>query len=388
MAAFGSAGDLFPLMPLVARLQSEDHDVRAAVSRSLGLYVRSRGVRVHPQGSGAEMRIFEDERAITNRFGGWASWRHLLTTYVLPSLRDDVERLGQVFAEWRPDVVVTGSFSPAARVAAHLHEVPCIEATIYPQHPNRLRRAGAFGLALRKAVAQFCDSGDGPASDVVSDLAWGASPDGIVLHDRAVLGGLDGIGELVGFPYWDEGLERPGDGDDVERWLDASTGPVVAVTLGSFLGGRQQHVWAEAAKVVESLGVRAVFVGLRGRWEEVASEVRADVLTVGFVPLSRIASRVDAVVHHGGVGTMFGVLGAGRPAVVVPQAYDQSFNAALVERAGVGVDGSARSLHDALAAVLDDPRYRATAQSMARELIPSETATERLLARVRAQLAM
>lgn len=381
VAAWGSAGDVFPLVPLIERLASAGHEVRCAVPRSLALFTRARGVRTYGLGRGEEFGIFDDGRTVTARFGGWASWRQLTSRYLASSLRADVGTLGRAFVGWRPDVVVCGSFSTAARVAAHLGDIPRVDVTIYPQHPRRTGRARSFGWALRTAVVEMCEGAGGARSDLVSELGWGAGG-GVVLHDRAVLGDLEDVGDVAGFPYWDDGPRRPSDGEAVDRWLDGVAGPAVAVTLGSFLGVRQRHVWEDAAKAVEALGVRAVFVGPWRRGADHTAVGGADVLRVGFVPMSRIAGRVDAVVHHGGVGTMFGVLRAGCPAVIVPQAFDQPFNARLIARLGAGVEASSGSLRDALETVLDGPVYRTAARAVAGKLVPSEAATERAAARV------
>jgi UDP:flavonoid glycosyltransferase YjiC (YdhE family) len=382
VAAFGSAGDLFPLVPVIERLRRDGHDVRCALSRPLGLYARVIGVPAFALGSGGELRVFDDERTITTRFGGWASWRQLMATYVAPTVAEDLARLGKILARWRPDLVVTGSFSPAARAAAHHHGIPRVELTIYPQHVQRLRRARAFGLALRKAVADTGPLDGGATGAIASDLAWGAGDHAVILHDPALLGAPEGLdAPVVGFPYWDAGPHRSDDADEVAGWLDGATGPTVAVTLGSFLGLQQRLAWREAAKAVEALGVRAVFIGAKGRADDEVP-TGAGIVSAGFVPLSHVLPRVDAVVHHGGIGTMFSTLRSGRPAVVVPQAFDQPANAGLVERAGAGLDASDRPFEETLAAVLRDARYRDTAERLAAQLVGSDVATERAVTHI------
>jgi vancomycin aglycone glucosyltransferase len=103
---------------------------------------------------------------------------------------------------------------------------------------------------------------------------------------------------------------------------------------------------------------------------------------VGYVRLSRLASRVAAVVHHGGIGTTYAALAAGTPAVIVPQAFDQGFNAALVEAVGAGVDGRREPLATALEQAVDDAALGARARRVASRLIPPDQATRQLVDRI------
>jgi UDP:flavonoid glycosyltransferase YjiC (YdhE family) len=80
----------------------------------------------------------------------------------------------------------------------------------------------------------------------------------------------------------------------------------------------------------------------------------------------------SAVITHGGHGTVMKALIAGIPLVVVPLGRDQPDNAARVVYAGAGVrlrkNASARALRDAVARVIEDPRYRDGAARMASRL--------------------
>jgi UDP:flavonoid glycosyltransferase YjiC (YdhE family) len=382
VATFGSAGDVFPLIPLVRRLRAEGHDVRCAAPRALGLYLRTAGLPMHALGDGSEMRVFDDARIVTTRFGGWASWRHTLVDYVAPTLERDLATLDDLVTAWRPDAIVTSGFAVAARVVAHLRGIARTEASIYPQQLDAALAPSHLAWPLRRALAGM--AGRDVEDPVVGEWLWGAgSTDAALLHDPALLHARapSPVGDPIGFPYWDEAPGRPDDVVRVDEWLAASERPVVLVTLGSFLGARQRQVWDDAVAAVGESGARPLLVGPRDRGGEGLPPVPG-LLAVGFVPLSRVVPHVDAVVHHGGIGTMFAALRAGRPAVVLPQAFDQPHNAALVEAAGVGVDGRTSSLAAAVARVLDDPALAARAEAVGRELVPGERAVTALAERV------
>jgi UDP:flavonoid glycosyltransferase YjiC (YdhE family) len=328
------------------------------------------------------MRVFDDQRLVTTRFDGWVSWREVAQGYVAPTLGDDVALLTRQIDDWRPDVVVTGSFAAAARVAAHRRRVPNVSVSIYPQQLAQLPSACGFASSFRASVAQEVEP-DGVEVDraVVTELAWGVSDDCILFHDPALLADA----RAVGFPYFDRLPARPDDLDRVEAWLGRSDEPTVLVTAGSFLGVRQQELWSVAAGALDALGVRALFVGPRRAQLDVSDGRRADVLAVGFVPLSLVAPRVTAVVHHGGIGTMFATLAAGRPAAVVPQAFDQSYNARLVAGAGVGVDASRSPLEEAVGRLLWDRSLTEGAERLGAALTPTHVAVERVVERVLAR---
>lgn len=83
--------------------------------------------------------------------------------------------------------------------------------------------------------------------------------------------------------------------------------------------------------------------------------------------------RCDAVVTHGGYGTVTAALSHGCPFVLLPISADQPMNAAGCAASGVGItveprDRTPSAIRAATTAVLEDPRYRRAAQQSAREL--------------------
>lgn len=378
VATFGSAGDLFPLVPVIDRLAGEGWEVRVAAGRASGLYLRALGLPTVGLGDGTELRVVRDPAIVTIRFDGWSSWRGTVTEYVVPTLARDVGTLDAVLADWAPDAVLVSGFAPAARIAARRAGVPAVEASIYPQHAALAATGRGWCRGYRRAVAEL--AGEASAgSPVVSRLAWGA-PAEVLLHDRALLGPGPGP-DPVGFPSWDAVAGGATEAEAADRWL-AADGPTVLVTLGSFLGSATQRAWRAAAEAVADRGLRGLLVGARGAWAQEALGGRADLLCTGFLPLSELLPRVAAAVHHGGIGTTFAALRAGCPAVVVPQAFDQPHNARMVERAGVGVDGAARPLGPALAAALA-PGARERTAEVAAALVPASDAAAATAAAVR-----
>ncbi|MEE3921437.1 glycosyltransferase [Micromonospora sp. BRA006-A] len=91
------------------------------------------------------------------------------------------------------------------------------------------------------------------------------------------------------------------------------------------------------------------------------------VLVAPRVPVLELMPRLDALVSHGGLGTVSEALAHGVPVVVAPIRHDHPAVASQVCRAGAGLAvsfGSATpaELTAALSAVLDEPAYRAGAR--------------------------
>lgn len=111
------------------------------------------------------------------------------------------------------------------------------------------------------------------------------------------------------------------------------------------------------------------------------------VLTDAFVPAARINARVDAVVCHGGQGTLQTALLSGTPLVGVPAQPEQQMNLQHLEAFGAAIaiaprNWRAPAIARAVSRILADGRYRTQAQLLRRqasELHPRE----RIVAEVR-----
>ncbi|HEY6933375.1 MAG TPA: nucleotide disphospho-sugar-binding domain-containing protein, partial [Marmoricola sp.] len=100
-----------------------------------------------------------------------------------------------------------------------------------------------------------------------------------------------------------------------------------------------------------------------------------------FVPQAELLPHCDLVVHHAGAGTAFGALAHGLPSVAVPQSADNFQIGRRLARAGAARvvmpdEASVTSVREAVAEVLDDLRYAASARQVAAEIAAMPTADE------------
>lgn len=147
----------------------------------------------------------------------------------------------------------------------------------------------------------------------------------------------------------------PADPDDTDV-VPAGDGPAVMLSLGTLFD--RPEVMQPLIDALVARGLRVAAVG--GPTFD-ASALAIDPSRVrfhAFRVLTGLIEGVDAVICHGGAGTVLGALSLGRPLVVVaPQGADHELNAAGVARAGVGLclpagstaDESARATEELLA---------------------------------------
>jgi UDP:flavonoid glycosyltransferase YjiC (YdhE family) len=352
-AVFGSAGDVLPSIAVAGALQEAGCEVALAGPRSAGLYARAAGIGSIAIGDGREVGVLRDEQIYTTRFGGFSSWRRTLDHYLAPLLEADQERLRSAVATWAPDVVVVHPLATFGSLVAAELGVPWVSLHLYPQLvPAEGAPLGRGRYARRYAAAvEHVERSAGLARRMRPLQAWGWSEvANLSVHDpalveRSTLAGRR-LGEPLGFPYWDS---LPARADDVDR-ATAALGdpgvPGVVLTLGSFVGRARQEVWRRLGVAARELGAACVAVGVP---EPVRGELERDhgVVCTGFVPSSTLFPLADAVVHHGGIGTMYAGLLAGKRCGVVPQAFDQSFNGELLDGSGLGrvlqLDGDLRA---------------------------------------------
>jgi MGT family glycosyltransferase len=154
-------------------------------------------------------------------------------------------------------------------------------------------------------------------------------------------------------------------------WDDPGGRPLVLVALSSTVMSHEQELLQRAADALGRLPVRGL-VTTGPAIDPAAIRAPANVDVRRWVRHADVLPSCSAVLTHGGHGTVMKALAAGVPLVVAPLGRDQPDNAARVVHAGAGLWISKKAgvpaIHDAIAKVLDEPRYRAAAQSMAATL--------------------
>ena len=149
--------------------------------------------------------------------------------------------------------------------------------------------------------------------------------------------------------------------------------PLVYVTLGTIFNTESGDLLARLVRGVRELPVDAVATVGRTLDPAELGPQPGNVRVERFVPQGELLPSCAAVVNHGGSGSVAGALAHGVPMVCVPLGADQPLNAArcVALGAGLSLDALTAGPDDAraaVAAVLEEARYRAAAGRLRDEL--------------------
>ena len=166
-------------------------------------------------------------------------------------------------------------------------------------------------------------------------------------------------------------------------WLDdLPSRPTVYVTLGT--------IWNTDLDVfrlvIEALRDRVNLIVTVGRQNDPAllGPQPRGVIIRSYIPQHEFLPWCDAVVAHGGSGTVLGALAHGVPLLVVPQGADQWSNAEQIVTAGAGQrllrdELSAVAVRDCVMALLSEPSYRQAASNIKDEIRAMPSATDAIV---------
>ena len=147
-------------------------------------------------------------------------------------------------------------------------------------------------------------------------------------------------------------------------WLPVGEAPAVLVGLSTtYQGAAHERLVAAALAALASLPVRAL-VTTAGQVD--VADPPANVRVVDRAPHAAVLPHVDAMITHGGLGSVAAALHHGVPLVCTPIDRDQPLNASRVEALGAGIalDGSATAaeIAEAVERILADGSFRAGAR--------------------------
>lgn len=362
MVAYGTLGDLHPLMAVALALKARGATAVIASHPDYRFKIEQAGLPFLDMGPPREVFMgrlnlpMDEVIARMSRDLGF-----LYKDILAPDLTVSVDDLRPLVAQ--SDMVIGSNLAYAAHIAAALEGKPFVSATLMPgvflsawdppftpeapfvTNPksawarayNRtliqganLRLAAAL-KPLRKAYAAYgltAPKGFSAPSDVMtlalySPLLGGIQPD----HPPNT--------HITGTPLYDSAdghtarLPQP-----VQDFLDAGPPPLV-FSLGSIAVFNGADFYRQAARAAAKLGQRCIL--LTGFESPLLTEdFGPDVCVAAYAPHSLLLPRALAVIHHGGIGSTAQALRSGRPILTTPVFADQFDNARRIERLGAG----------------------------------------------------
>jgi UDP-N-acetylglucosamine:LPS N-acetylglucosamine transferase len=305
-------------------------------------------------------------------------------------------RRSAVGPDFELDFFPTGRERPPKRIP--MREVD-------PEREQREFRAGFAGRPARERADQVqalcaewrpdvvvCDETDFGALFVAERLAlpyasvFTTAP-GFVQHDlRAAL-----RAHLVLSPF-PPSLRDPGPAHCFRTAAGARCegARTVYFTLGTVFNLESGDLFTRVLAGLDALGVDVVAtVGRQIDPAELGSQPER-IRVERYLPHSDVLPRCDAVVSHGGSGTVLGALAHGLPSVLLPLGADQPLNAARCEELGAALvldamRATPEDVREAVSSVLEDPSYRVAAERVRDEIrrLPGPEHAVRLLERLR-----
>lgn len=410
---FGSHGDLFPMVPVAAKLRLGGHKVVFVVQANLAGPVRDAG--------------FECRPVVIPKFGGTrAEEESMARSDVQARIRERfpalVEHMSRVLvpACEGADIMVTGpSQLPATMVATKLG-LRWVTLTVYP---------GNIPSAYTVPQPHWLPALPTPLGRMVNRMTWRIFEFGIdyvtgeptreaaenagLTPDRRLIasGGLSPYLTIVlsspiyspRQPDWPPHIEVAGftPSDEPRGWRDppelvrfvAEGEPPVLVTTSTAGERDAPSLFRSAARALIQSGKRGILL-LGGAAPEMriapGGLIEPGVIAWPYLPLSRVVPRCSLVVHHAGIGTTLMTLRYGRPCVAIPAIFDQWYNASRIRKLGIGRTFEwKRFTTERLAAEIDlvahSPSYAARARAIG-EAIAKEDGAARACEEIEALL--
>ncbi|MGZ4508970.1 MAG: glycosyltransferase [Blastococcus sp.] len=350
MIASPLVGHVLPLIPLARELQRAGHEVVLATGGEGLAAARSSGL---------------DARDVAPGVRAGAVFGPLLLSHPLLMRREIAGRagtdaVGLMFARmtrrmlpgvlaladsWRPHLVVHEPLAAAGALAAARSDLPAVtvDASLF----DAAELLAAVGAELRSTLRRY-------------GLQRLPAPAEMLVTTPPSLAGRRHGRQMRYVPV-------AGEGDAPEVLTRRGDRPRILVsrsTVDSPIGDRLME------RVVVAASRAAVDVVLvRPDPRVVRRALPENVRTTGWLPFPPVFAAADAVVHHGGAGTLLTALAAGLPQLVVPGAGDRTVNADLVAARGAGLAVAAeRITAEDLERLVSDPGLVRAAREVADEI--------------------
>ncbi|MBA2597832.1 MAG: glycosyltransferase family 1 protein [Chloroflexia bacterium] len=356
------AGHWHPLVPVAQALRASGHEVAFATSPLGCAALTALGFPCFPVGADETAEEAQSRREQAAALPGTESaawnWVNLFArSWAARRLPD----LVAICEEWEPAVLVREDMEFAGCIAAERYDVP--HATI---------QVTAWRPWLRPHVA-------GVLNDLRETVGLPPDPKLAMLDRYLVVVTAPPSYCDPAFPLPETAhavrhvaFDRSGD-EALPAWMATlSDRPIVYATMGTAFN----RVGEILSTVLEGLRDEPIsLIVTTGRDQDPANfgPQPRHVQVERYVPQSLLFPHCDAVIIHGGSGTVLTALEHGLPMVIIPVSADQPDNARRCEHLGIAhliapKERTPKDIRDAVRAVLRDPSYRRNAERLREEM--------------------
>ena len=355
------AGHFDPLLPLAEAARTSGHDVAFASGEPVVGLARQQRFTAFTAGPADTFRA-----EWTPRFPGFTALiGDAQRTFFFTRIFADLELapraadLETIISTWQPDLVVHEMAELAAPLVSTACGVPYVDVGYGSLIPRALLEAAGAAAAPHWRARGLEPH---PVAGAFRYLYVDPCPPALQNREIDDLPAVQPLRPAAGETQI---TERP-------AWLtQLPPRPTVYVTLGT-IWNTDLDVFRLAISALRDHVNLVVTVG-RQNDPTMLGPQPSGVIIRSYVPQHELLPWCDAVVTHGGSGTVLGTLAHGLPLLVVPQGADQWANADNVVNAGAGQrllrdELSAEAVRECVATLLSDTRYRQAASRIQAEI--------------------
>lgn len=371
-------GHFFPLLPLASALKAAGHSVVFCTSLSYGRVINDHGFDHHAVGPDYTQ----------NSAKGDAEELEEVQQRLLKAMFEDapplvMDSFQSLFEREQPDVMLVDPIDGGGMIAAELAGIPW-GSVVNAVRTGWLAGRLPFDLDERRSfledVLRTARSLRNSVGLPETDLLLNEEP-----YDRTFSLTMEPP-SLGTWPHdWQSHtshLLRPEihrtPGTD-ETWLEdlAEDQPILVITLGTLFGTPSLYRRAIETAFEADIDDKTQVVAVTSHNLEIDHQ---RLTKAAWVSMDRLLDKATAVVHHGGWGSTIAALATGTPAVVMPLAVDQRYQASRIHSVGAGVmissDHLEEELQHGIEKVIGNPTYTANALRLQMEIDQMPPASE------------
>jgi UDP:flavonoid glycosyltransferase YjiC (YdhE family) len=378
------AGHYFPMVPLGWALQSYGHEVRVLCTPTGANYVKNSGLMPVPVLNDHDNPLFWPRLWYLER----VKRGHALDNGLMPLHPVTGERMTSldefdwpaykkehpdeaksyetkmwrtlIFVKtWEPELIIHDLMSTEGPFAATMHGVPAI-----------LHLWGPVGTAEPDEALQIVPEYD---TSILEKLGVTAKGDELIKYviDPCPVSMQPPV-HATRLPMRYVPYNGPG---EAPQWVhDQPLRKRILVVWGHTLSrfGNDSFLVPEILKALSDVDAD-VKLAINPKEVPLLGEIPANVEVHEQFPIHLLLPHCDAVVHHGGAGTVMSSVVAGVPQLALPFETEQHANGVRVAAAGAGLqmlgkDADVTSIRASVQALLDDPSFKAAALKLQAEL--------------------
>jgi UDP:flavonoid glycosyltransferase YjiC (YdhE family) len=358
----GGHGHFEPLAPIATAAVAAGHSVAFGCAAPMAAVIENANFTSFSLGPLGNRAHHAPKRTGLRPVDRVREERDLRERFARVAARDRVPHIVALCADWQPDVLVCDETDFGAVIAAEHCGLPY--ATVLVIAAGGFVRADVVGEPLNELRGQWALPPD-PALEMLRRYLV------LAPFPRAYRDPGDPL-PATAHPFFAHAPAR-NDGA-APPWASALPGaPTVYFTLGTIFNMESGDLMDRVLAGLRDLPINVIATtGAHIDPAELGTQP-PHVHLARFLPQASVLPYCDAVVSHGGSGSVLGALAHGLPSVLVPIGADQPWNAARCVELGVAevLDAETATPRDvavAVGAVLQEPGYRRSAEQLRDEI--------------------